>query len=323
MDEQTILEEIQKRFRTSSADRRRGLKVGVGDDAALVRIGPTGLVMTTDAVMEGVDFDLSYGDLSDAGYKALSAAVSDIYACGARPAAFLVTGGIPKNARLSQVRQLLSGLSAAAAEHQAPIVGGDITRSPKWFVDVCALGRIEKKFKTRSGARPGDVVCLSGPVGAARASLILLQSTKPVPAKLRRAQLRPRAPRDAGLFLGQIDAVTSMMDVSDGLLLDLHRLCVSSRVDAEICPGCIPVSPAVRRAFLSLGKNPVSEAAIGGEDYVLLFTVRPPVPKTISSRFICIGRLRPPRRGRRGGLIYNMERRPEAPMAVKGFLHRF
>ncbi|OGH59034.1 MAG: thiamine-phosphate kinase [Candidatus Lindowbacteria bacterium RIFCSPLOWO2_12_FULL_62_27] len=321
MREQSLLEEIARRFRPGVADRRRGVRVGAGDDAALVRMGGTDVALTVDAVVEGVDFDLRYFGWSDVGYKALSAAVSDLYACGATPVAFLVTAGIPAGAKPTKIRSLLGGLQAAAAEHRATIVGGDLTRAPKLMLDVCAIGQAGKRFLRRSGARRGDMIFVSGPVGSSRAALLMFRRGLRVPRALRAAHLRPAAARRAGRDLSKEPRVTAMMDVSDGLLMDLSRLCRASRVGAGLVPSHLPVTSEARAAFRRLGKDPVQEAAIGGEDYVLLFTVRPPVPRHIRRRYACIGRILNP--SPVGGPIYNMERRPPRRMVVKGFLHRF
>lgn len=312
---------IAGRFGLRSSHRKQGVRVGVGDDAAVVRIGRTDVVLTTDAVVEGVDFDLRYFRWSDIGYKALSASVSDLYACGATPSAFLVTAGIPKGATEARIRQLLSGLAAAALVHHAPIVGGDLTRSPKLFLDVCAVGRLCGRFKPRGGARPGDRIFLSGPVGASRAALHLFRRRRRVPPLLSRLHLRPPADRAAGLRLASEPSVTAMMDVSDGLLIDLSRLCNASGVHAGIALNQIPIHPTTQSAFRSLGKDPMREAVIGGEDYVLLFTARPPVPRSMEQDYTCIGCIIGKRRS--GGPIYNMERRTLATIPVKGFLHRF
>lgn len=324
MDEQSLLKEIARRFRPTVADVRRGVRVGSGDDAAVVKIGRTEIVLTADAMVEGIDFDLNYFRWSDVGYKAVSAAVSDLYACGSTPSALLVTAGIPTGSTPSRIRELMNGLAEASVFHQAPIVGGDLSAAPKLFLDVCAVGRLAGKFKSRAGARPGDSIFLSGPVGASRAALHLFQKRRRVPPALRRAHLRPLADRSAGLRLAKDRSVTAMMDVSDGLLIDLSRLCESSGVRAGILPGQVPCPAAARKVFRAIGKNPVEEAALGGEDYVLLFTVRPPVPAYIERGYFRIGRILPKdRKGRLGGLLYNIERRPPVPLRVRGFLHRF
>ena len=320
MDEQILLSKIARRFGIRLSDRKRGVRVGVGDDAAMVRIGRTNVVMTIDAMVEGIDFDLRVLSRRDVVYKAVSAAVSDLYACGATPSAFLITAGIPKGTSASQIRGLLDGIEQAAKFHQAPVVGGDLTQSPKLFLDVCAVGRLAGNFKTRRGARPGDFIFLSRDIGSSRAALLLFQKGRQVHPVLRRAHLRPMADRHAGLWLAKERSVTSMMDISDGLLIDLSRLCAAAGVSAGIFLNQLPIHPAARRAFQSLEKNPQNESAIGGEDYVLLFTVRPPVSESISRRYTCIGRVL--KRGR-GGPIYNMERRPPSGVKVKGFLHHF
>lgn len=318
MDETAILAEIMKRFGRRSS---RHVPVGVGDDAAVVRIGRQNVVLTVDTVVEGIDFDLRYFGWDDVGYKAISAAVSDLYACGAVPVAFLVTAGIPRGVGLSNLRTLLAGLGAAAAQHRAPIVGGDLSRAKKLFLDVTCVGRLLRKFIPRSGARPGDDIFLSGSLGASRAALGLFRRRHLVPPALRRAHLRPRADRRAGIALAREKQISAMMDVSDGLLIDLQRMCAAGGTCAAIALDRLPVDLPARKAFRSMGKDPFLEGAAGGEDYALLFAVRPPVPKRFYKNYFHIGCMI--KGNPRPGLLYNMERRGLTPIDVKGFLHRF
>lgn len=321
MNESDVLSILARRFRLTASGRRLGVRVGVGDDCALVDAGRGArLAVTTDAMVEGVDFDLKYFSWSDVGYKAISASVSDIYACGASPWIFLVTAGIPKGTSRREIDDLISGLFAASRKNNGLIVGGDLSASPKLFVDVCSIGRQTTPFKSRRGARPGDFLFVSGPLGSSRAGWMFFRKNMKPAAEIRGAHLRPEAPRAAGLALARQNRVTSMMDVSDGLLTDLSRLCAASGVSAGIYPRRIPVSSAARSAFARLKKNPVTESMIGGEDYVLLFAVRPPVPAEIHERFHCIGRIL----GRsRRPVVYDLERDPAAKLDPRGFVHQF
>ncbi len=323
MNEQTVVNAARKMFGGRAGGR---VRVGIGDDAAVVRIGRTDVVLTIDSVVEGVDFDFRYFTWTDVGFKAVSAAVSDLYACGARPCAILVSVGLPAGTRASDTRALMSGLRDAARVYGAKIVGGDTSASPRLFVDVCAVGEIAGSFKSRSGAKLGDWIFLSGPVGASRAALGLFQKKLRVSPALRGAHCRPIAAASDGIRLAREPRVTAMMDVSDGLLIDLARMCAASRVSAGIFPSRVPVLQATRDAFRRLRRDPVQEAMVGGEDYVLLFCVRPPVPDGLAGRYSCIGQILPRRRGVQTPL-YNMERRSgirhPAGIMVKGFLHRF
>ena len=323
MDEQDVLAKIFKRFRPGPADRRsRGVIEGVGDDAALVDLGGRKLAVTVDSLVEGVDFDLRQAGWDDVGFKAISASVSDLYACGALPTACLVSAGIPKSATPTRVDELLHGVSQAARRHKMSVIGGDLSRSDQLFLDVCSIGRADRgTFKTRRGARPGDLIFLSGPVGSSRAALLLMKKKSArIPEILRRAHFRPSPPRLAGIALGKQKSVTAMMDVSDGLLIDLTRLCSAGGVCAGIYPSDVPVHPHAKSAFQSMGRDPVQEAMTGGEDYALLFTVRPPVSKSIGRLGRCIGKIlrrtSPP-------AIYNMERTPPVPIPPAGFVHQF
>jgi len=262
-----------------------------GDDAAVVFVGKaeerTSLVLSTDAVVAGVHVDLSLVTLADVGWKALTVAVSDIGAMGASPAHALVALGAEPGTDLDAVAE---GIAAAAERWRCPVVGGDLTAAGQLVVSVAVTGTLAGPGEAvyRSGARPGDALFVTGPLGASAAGLRLLRDPRPlVPGlddadrrALEDAYRRPvarlaegRHARDAG--------ATAMMDLSDGLGLDLRRLAAASRVGFVL-----DHVPAVT------GATP-EEAAGGGEDFELLIAA--PDDGSLAAGFEA-GGLRPPLR---------------------------
>jgi len=252
-------------------------QIWIGDDAAVVP-PPTGpLVLATDAVVEGVHADLSVVGLDDLGWKAMAASLSDIGAMGARPLQALVTICFPAG---TDVGRLATGVAAASAEWGCPVVGGDLSTASEVVVSVAVTGVLdgERPAVTRGGAAPGDVLLVTGPLGASAAGLRILQGTggTPVPgrrpeaggahgvaAALVRAHRRPSARVTEGVVARRAGAV-AMIDVSDGLSIDLHRLADASGVGFRLDD-----VPVARGATLA-------EAVGGGEDYELVIATADP-----------------------------------------------
>jgi thiamine-monophosphate kinase len=271
--------------------------VGPGDDCAVLR--PSAgrlLVATTDALVEGVHFDLSLSSARDAGHKALAVNLSDLAAAGARPRWFLCALGVPRAPDLrgaavfATARSLGEGMAALARESGVALVGGNVAGAERWSLTLTALGEASAPL-SRRGARPGDALVLAGQVGAAALGLRLLRGSKrrgpdllaralrAVPASTRaalRAQLRPDALVSAGLAAAPI--ASASIDLSDGLLADLGHLLHASRCGAELDLERLPRSAAVRAAEAALadaGEHSYALSLSGGEDYSLLFAVRP------------------------------------------------
>jgi thiamine-monophosphate kinase len=244
-----------------------GLAQGIGDDCAVFRPRPNeDLVFTTDFVIEGQHFTLDTHTAGDVGHKALARSLSDLAAMGANPAFCLVSLAFPRTVDSRWVRGFYKGLMALAARYKIALAGGDLARSERITVDVMCCGRTPRgRAMLRSTARPGDFIYVTGELGGAAAGLISKRG-----ANWRR-QKRPEPRIDAGLKLRSL--ATAGMDLSDGLSLDLHRLCEESKCGATIY-GQLPVA---RGASLE-------QALHGGEDYELLFTAAPPskVPKKIA-----------------------------------------
>jgi thiamine-monophosphate kinase len=246
----------------------RGIVVGPGDDAAVLRPPPgEDLVATVDAVVAGVHFD-DRSAPADVGWKALAVNLSDLAAMGARPLAALVALGLPREIGTATLRGLARGLGACARRHRIAVVGGNVTRAPSLSVTVTALGAVpEGRAVLRAGARAGDLVAVTGTLGDA--ALGLVPGAK---AALARRQRRPTPRVAAGLALA--GHVRAAIDVSDGLVQDLGHLCAASGVGARIGAADLPLSPAYRRAARRLA-DPLGPALAGGEDYELVVAIPP------------------------------------------------
>ncbi len=261
------------------------VRVGIGDDAAIVEVGPHAGVLTSDVMIEGVHFDLALTQPRDLGHKALSVNVSDVAAMGGSPRYALVTLAIPPDTATRWVVELYGGLRDAAAEYAMSVVGGDTSRSERVVVSVAVVGEVaEGHAVTRSGARPGDAVAVTGTLGAAAGGLELSRASghdalaaagSEWGRDLVAAFVRPVARVGEGQTLAQSGA-TAMIDVSDGLAKDLGRLCAASGVGAVVSLADVPVASSLKKlADLLPGIDPLDLALSGGEDYELLVTIPP------------------------------------------------
>jgi thiamine-monophosphate kinase len=244
--------------------------IGVGDDAAVLR-APRGedLVVTVDAVVEGVHFDHRFL-AEDVGWKALAVNLSDLAAMGARPLWALCALATPPGESAARLAGVGRGLGACARAHGVALAGGNVTRARELALTVTAIGAVRRgRALARAGARPGDALLVSGTLGDAA----LGRRPGAAPALVRR-QRRP-TPR---LALGRALAglADAGLDVSDGLLQDLGHLCDASRVGATVLLDALPLSPAYRRAVeAGPDARPFDAALGGGEDYELLVAVPP------------------------------------------------
>ena len=250
--------------------------IGIGDDAAAVRLEPGVHVMTTDTMVDGVHFRRGQAKWEDVGWKSAVSNLSDIAAMGAKPLHALVTLGIPKDVSAEEIEDMYRGMKAALDEFGGAVVGGDVVSSPVFFVTVALTGvmapvdGIAFDPLTRDSAQPGDLIGVTGSLGGAIAGLRALDEGREGDAAeaLKRMHFRPR-PRiveAAALIEG---GVRCAMDVSDGLLGDLGKICEASEVGAVIDASSVPVSPELRELF---GDEATEMAIAGGEDYELLFT---------------------------------------------------
>ena len=274
------------------------VRLGIGDDAALVEVGSVTQILTADLLIEGVHFERRTISARDLGAKALAVNVSDVAAMGGSPRFALVSLGLPADVGERWVVELCGGLREAAGEYAVSVVGGDTSRAPVVLISVAVTGEVATgRALTRSGARPGDRIVVTGSLGASAGGLRLL-GLDPAPAArlaateagrlLVAAHLRPVARVGEGQTLAQAGA-TAMMDLSDGLSIDLPRLCRESRVGAALRLDAVPVSPPLRELGGGLGVEPLQLALHGGEDYELLAALPPEAVgaarRTLAERF--------------------------------------
>ena len=263
---------------------RAGIVVGIGDDAAVFDDDPA-TVATLDLLVEGVHFRLrrrDAGELRDVGHKALAVNLSDLAAMGAAPVAALVgLGAPPASLGAEEVDAIYGGMEALAARAGATLAGGDVTRAPQLVLSVAAIGRMPEGARPvlRSGARAGDVLAVTGPLGAAAAGLLLLEDPLlatgvPEADALRAAQARPEPRLEAGRALSAQGA-TAMIDCSDGLVIDAARLAEASGLAVTIDLDRVPVAPGVARVAAAAGREADVLAATGGEDYEIVAALPP------------------------------------------------
>lgn len=257
-------------------------EVWIGDDAAVVGAPAGRLVLATDAAVGGVHADLEVVGLDDLGWKALTSTLSDLAAMGARPCHALVTFSVPPG---TDVVRLATGVAEASQHWSCPVVGGDVTSSDQVVVVTAATGVLEGPLPPvlRSGAAPGDTLVVTGPLGSSAAGLRLLRAGEPVGADvdlhaLCTAHRRPSCRLQEGVAARESGA-SAMMDVSDGLGLDLHRMADASGVGVAL--DAVPVAPGAT----------LDEALSGGEDYELV--VATPDVRALEAAFAQRG-LRPP-----------------------------
>ena len=282
LGETALIKRVAECVRAAGADRAPGgcAVIGIGDDAAAWR--PNGLlVVTTDAMVEGVHFRPSTSSWADVGWKAWVSNVSDVAAMGAEPVAGLVALGLPPTLPLAAFDALYDGMLEACAAYGTGLLGGDVTASPTAFASVTMTGTIADApggaSLARAAGRPGDALCVTGPLGASRGGLLLLErGAAPDNAArqaLIRAHRRPSARVDAGLALRRL-GVRCAMDVSDGLAADVRKLARASGLAARVETERVPVAPALPQEF---GDDALRLAVESGEDYELLFAAPPEV----------------------------------------------
>ena len=247
----------------------------IGDDAAVI----DNQVLTTDLLIEDVDFTRAT-PIRFIARKSLAVNLSDLAAMGAAPAYALLSLGLPPWA-LEQADEMLVAYAEAAREYGIEIIGGDFSRAEKLTISVTAIGRIVTRALLRSGARPGDRVYVSRPIGGSATGLILSGTPDSQPVGYAHAEfiesairrhIDPEPELALGLALARIEEVTSCIDVSDGLSSDLHHLCDASQCGAEIEKERIPVFPDLLSYGARFGINVKDAVLHGGEEYALLFT---------------------------------------------------
>ncbi|MFQ5768926.1 MAG: thiamine-phosphate kinase [bacterium] len=269
------------------------LIMSIADDAAAFKVGKEQIyLLTTDAFIEGVHFNLSYFTFYELGWRILSANFSDIAAMAGWPKFALVTLGLPADVEVKAVEELYRGMKTLADEYKTAIVGGDTTRSPdRIFLALTVIGQIAKnKLTPRSGAEMGDSIFVTGNLGGANAGLRALSSQdvglkeKFVLSVAKHLMPAPRL-REAA-FLVDNFTVHAMIDISDGLASDLHHICKLSDVGALVYERRIPIAQETQSVAENFKENSLDYALYGGEDFELLFTVPKEIEGDISSKFL-------------------------------------
>ena len=270
--------------------RRGAVLIGPGDDAAAVRPPPgTTLLLTTDLLAEAVHFRRDWAPPADLGWKLAAVNASDIAAMGGTPLWALLSVALPPGLDASFAAGVARGLRAAARRFRFALVGGDTCASGAGaFLSLTLAGRAGPRLLTRDGARPGDLLFVTGHLGASVLGLAALERSggAPLPAALRacaRRHLRPEPRLAFGAALARAGLATAAMDISDGLSRDLARLCAASRAGAVVDAGALPVVAGTRRAATLLGRDPLTAALHGGEEYELLFTASPRAEKAVAA----------------------------------------
>ena len=281
-----LIDHLTDSFSVRNASTLRG----VGDDAAVIAAGADEVTLcTTDLLLEGVDFDLTYFPFKHLGYKAVVVAVSDLLAMNGRPEQLLVSLGVSSKISVEALDDLYAGIRFACEEMEVDLVGGDTKASVTGLaIHVTALGRARKEEVVyRGGAKLHDLICITGNLGAAYMGLQLLEREKRVLADVENPEpqfkgyeyllekyLKPRPRTDIVRALAEEKIrPTSMIDLSDGLASDLMQICKSSACGARIYLERIPIARQTSALAEEMHSDPVVAALNGGEDYELLFTV--------------------------------------------------
>jgi thiamine-monophosphate kinase len=344
LSETDLIRQIRRRAGKQSA---LDLRLGIGDDCALLRLRPgEELALTTDLSIAGRHFELDLHPPESIGHRALARGLSDLAAMGARPVAAFLSLGIPGDLTGHWLTRFLDGFLSLAARYETPLAGGDLAESPLPVADIVLTGAVPHgKALLRSGARPGDLLYVTGTLGGASAGLArlkqLAQPKKPaslrnllsakrrpgtqpqplrIPAELQEAlapHLYPEPRIAQGLFLLRHSKATAAIDLSDGLSTDLAHLCAASGVTAEIDSALLPIHAAATPPAATLER-----ALHGGEDYELLFTAPPSarVPRRIAGVPVTqIGRISRARAGRPPVTLLTAS--CPQPLAPRGWQH--
>ena len=281
-----LIDHVTKDFTVTNKNTLRG----VGDDAAVIKAGrEDAVVVTTDSLLEGVDFDLTYFPLKHLGYKAVVVGVSDILAMNALPEQVMISIGVSSKLPVEALDDLYEGIKFACDELGVDMVGGDTTASMTGLViNITTIGRAKRKaIAYRSGAQFNDLICITGNLGAAYMGLHLLEREKRVLKDVQNPEpqfsgyeyllqryLKPRARKDIIEALAEEKIVpTSMIDISDGLASEVLQICKASKCGARIYLDRIPIAKQTSALAEEMHADPVVAALNGGNDYELMFTV--------------------------------------------------
>ncbi len=281
-----LIEHLTKNFETHNAST----VLGVGDDAAVIDHFGKQTVITTDLLLEGIHFDLSYTPLKHLGYKSVIVNLSDVYAMNATPTQITVSLGISNRFSVEALNEIYEGIYLACERYKVDLVGGDTSASNKGLIiSVTAIGEADPdKLVKRSTAQKGDLICVSGDFGGAFLGLTLMEREKKIFQENPQIQpdlenedyivgrlLKPEARKDIIEFFEQQQILpTAMMDVSDGISSEVLHLCRQSNLGCVLYEEKLPISEQSRKAAYKFGLDPTVCALNGGEDYELIFTLK-------------------------------------------------
>lgn len=282
-----LIEHLTKRHQTQHPSTIKG----IGDDAAVIDNGKYKTVISTDMLVEGIHFDMAYTPLEHLGYKAVVVNLSDIYAMNAIPKQITVSMALSNRYSVEAIETIYKGIFRACSFYNVDLIGGDTTSSPKGLIlSITAIGQGETdKLVYRDGAKVGDLLCVTGDLGASFLGLQLLEREKRIFLEnpgvqpdlenkdyLLARQLKPEARKDIIELFKQASLVpTAMMDISDGLASEIFHICKASGVGAIVEESNVPIHPEAEEMALKFQLDPITCALSGGEDYELLFTVNP------------------------------------------------
>ncbi len=279
-----LIEHLTKNIEINNASTL----LGVGDDAAVIDHFGRQTVLSTDLLIEGIHFDLSYTPLKHLGYKSVVVNLSDIYAMNAVPTQILLSIGFSNRYSLEALDEFYAGVYAACETYKVDLIGGDTSSSQKGFIiSVTAIGEVAPdSFVKRSGAQENDLICVSGELGSAFLGLTLLEREKKIfeetgsqpdlegQAHIVRRLLKPEARKDIIEYFTEAEILpSSMIDLSDGLSSDLLHICNQSKMGCVLYEDKIPFNEEAKEFAYKLQLDPTACALSGGEDYELLFTV--------------------------------------------------
>ncbi|MGE0449193.1 MAG: thiamine-phosphate kinase [Vicinamibacterales bacterium] len=284
LTERELVARIQRQLPPAPA----WLVVGIGDDAAVVEPERNRLeVLTTDIVIDGVHVDRRFTPPDAIGHRALAANLSDLASMGAAPRAALLSLALPIDLSCDDFDAIVAGVATLAVRERVVVAGGNLTRTPgPLTIDIAVTGTVKRRsVLTRSGARPGDLVYVTGTIGAATAGLDMLRRALGADAAVSKGAttdspcveryFRPEPRVRAGLLLGRNRAATACIDLSDGLADGLARIAEASGVGIAVEAAAVPVDPSARAWFAATDVDALTAALTGGDDYELLLTVNP------------------------------------------------
>ena len=347
-----LIDRLQARL--GDAARASDLIEGLGDDAAVYRVGGAGSdgpsrvhVVTTDALVEGVHFDRTFAPMRAVGWKAIATNVSDICAMNATPRFATVALGMPNNVSVEAAEALYDGVAQACERYGVTVVGGDVTAAPRLILSVTLIGEaLEADIVTRRGARPGDLLCVTGDLGSAAAGLQVLLAGKDAHATDPAAggdgaegdaaepagpldltpfayvverQLMPQARLDRVRAWGEAGVrPAALIDVSDGLASEAHHLCAAGTAGVIVDGGALPVHLQTFRAAEQFGARAEAYVLYGGEDYELLFAASKETLDALpGDSYAVVGEFTEPE----GGVQLRVPSGDLTPLAASGYKH--